>query len=103
MSDSDDLIEQAKGMDDPAKIVKVSKVCGLDISEAEAKAFVETKELPDSAMDAIAGGSGKNSTCPKCGGSLEVYVEEIEIYHGVCTKTCNNCGYEDVSHTYLGC
>ena len=67
MSDINDLIEQAKGMDDPAKIVEVSKVCGLDISEAEAKAFVDTKELPDSVMDAIAGGSRKNHTCPKCG------------------------------------
>ena len=57
MSDLNDLIEQAKGMDDPMKIVEVFKGCGLNISEAEAKAFVDTKELPDSVMDAIAGGT----------------------------------------------
>ena len=70
MSDINDLIEQAKNIDDPAKIVGVSKVCGLDISEAEAKAFVDTKELPDSVMDAIAGGANKDQTCPNCGEAL---------------------------------
>ena len=59
MSDINDLIERAKGMDDPAKIIEMSKGCGLNISEAEAKAFVDTQELPDSVMDAIAGGSEK--------------------------------------------
>ena len=56
MSNINDFIEQAKNIDDPAKIVEVFKACGLDISEAEAKAFVDTQELPDSVMDAIAGG-----------------------------------------------
>lgn len=68
MSNINDLIEQAKGMDDPAKIIEMSKGRGLDISEAEAKAFIETQELPDSVMDAIAGGSvNKPERCPQCG------------------------------------
>ena len=70
MSNINDLIEQAKGMDDPAKIIEMSKGRGLDISEAEAKAFVDTQELPDSVMDAIAGGANKGG-CPKCGAPLE--------------------------------
>ena len=88
MSNINDLIEQAKDMDDPAKIVEVSKVCGLDISEAEAKAFVDTKELPDSVMDAIAGGSGKDKDygkCPECGAPL-TYIQ----FEG---WSCTSCSY----------
>lgn len=70
MSDLNNLIEQAKGMDDPAKIIEVFKACGLDISEAEAKAFVDTQELPNSVMDAIAGGAKRPVGCMVCGAAV---------------------------------
>ena len=85
MSDLNNLIERAKGIDDPAKIVEMSKAHGLNISEAEAKAFVDTKELPDSVMDAIAGGAHKAQTCPDCGANLVTVAGGIFM----CTK-CGN-------------
>ena len=92
MSNINDLIEQAKGMDDPAKIIEMSKGRGLDISEAEAKAFVDTQELPDSVMDAIAGGANKSKGCPKCGAPLEPL--EGLLYGAVGSRcTSDTCDY----------
>ena len=86
MSDINDLIEQAKNIDDPAKIIEMSKGRGLDISEAEAKAFIETQELPDSVMDAIAGGFvNKPLQCPECG-------EEFDSMCGG-SMVCSKCGF----------
>ena len=95
---TNELIEKAKKAESVDALLALAKENGIDLTAEHAeKLFSEwhtTKELSDDELDSVAGGCGRDYTCPSCGvGTLEYdhtrygFADDVEVYK------CNKCRY----------
>ena len=122
-----EMIEKAKAAKSAEELLEVAKAGGIEMTADEAATYFaqlnpQSGELDDDALDGVAGGCGGSSesenrindgtmvrvingdTCPKCGGTVGIYVNAAYNcpFMVGCTGCNNGTQYQIITSSMKG-